>query len=74
MRARILAEQLMNGCKYCKMDVNEDGDAFFNCSSESSPEHFKEVGFDDICTRADEMVCPFIKHIEIQKSNKKFDL
>ena len=75
MKAKILAVQLMSGCRYCKMDVNQDGDAFFNCSSEDSPDHFEELGFEDICTKSDEMERPFIKHsTEIQKANKKFEL
>jgi len=73
MRAKVLADQLMNGCKYCKLNVNEDGDAFFNCSSESSLDPFKEVGFDDICTKNDESECPFVNHESILMSNLRKD-
>ena len=73
MRAKILAQQLMNGCQYCKLNVNEDGDAFFNCSSEISSEHFNEVGFDDVCTKADETDCPFAKEVISSLSASKND-
>ena len=68
MKAKVLADQLMNGCQYCKLDVNEDGNVFFNCSSKSSLDPFNEVGFDDICTKTDEDECSFVQH-EISLSN-----
>ena len=74
MKAKVLADQLMNMCQYCKLDVNEDGNAFFNCSSESSLESFCDVGFDDICTKNDETECPFASHErDIMNSNLKKD-
>jgi hypothetical protein len=72
MRAKVLADQLMNGCQYCTLDVTEDGNAFFNCSSESSVDPFNDIGFDDICTKADETECPFAGHDrDIMNSNLK---
>lgn len=74
MRAKVLADQLMNGCQYCTLDVNEDGDAFFNCLSKSASDSFDEIGFDDICTKNDENECPFANHErDIMNSNLKKD-
>jgi len=59
MKAKLLALELLDCCSHCELQSNDNGNPFFNCTSDKTIGNFEEIGFDDRCTREDESDCPF---------------